>query len=48
MWNEEDQEDEVLATVARTGLRTTVGNLLRQVMCPVHVDANHHRDAFWR
>lgn len=36
VWNEEDAEDEVLAMVARTGLRTTVGNLLRQVMCPVH------------
>ena len=36
MWNEEDAEDEVLAMVARTGLRTTMGNLLRQVMCPLH------------
>ena len=36
VWNEEDAEDEVLAMVARTGLRTTVGNLLRQVMSPVH------------
>ena len=36
VWNEEDGEDEVLAMVARTGLRTTVGNLLRQVMSPVH------------
>ena len=36
MWNEEDGEDEVLAMVARTGLRTTVGRLLQQVMTSVH------------
>ena len=31
--------------VVRTGLRTTVGNLLRQVMCPVHT-AEPHKDTF--
>ena len=36
MWNEEDAGDEVLAMVARTGLRTTVGSLLQQVMTSVH------------
>ncbi|KAL0046765.1 hypothetical protein WJX82_009387 [Trebouxia sp. C0006] len=45
VWNEEDPEDEVLGMVVRTGLRTTVGNLLRQVMCPVHT-AEPHKDTF--
>ncbi|DBA90734.1 TPA: hypothetical protein ACH3X1_003944 [Trebouxia sp. C0004] len=45
VWNEEDTEDEVLGMVVRTGLRTTVGNLLRQVMCPVHT-AEPHKDTF--
>lgn len=45
MWNEEDAEDEVLGMVVRTGLWTTVGNLLRQVMCPVHT-AESHKDTF--
>ncbi len=45
MWNEEDAEDEVLGMVVRTGLRTTVGNLLRQVMCPVHT-AEPQKDTF--
>ena len=45
VWNEEDAEDDVLGMVVRTGLRTTVGNLLRQVMCPVHT-AEPHKDTF--
>ena len=45
VWNEEDAEDEVLGMVARTGLRTTVGRLLRQVMCPVHT-IEPHKDTF--
>ncbi|KAL0030950.1 hypothetical protein WJX79_003464 [Trebouxia sp. C0005] len=45
VWNDEDAEDEVLAMVVRTGLRTTVGNLLRQVTCPVHT-AEPHKDTF--
>ena len=35
MWNEEDPEDEVLAMVVRTGLCTTMGSMLRQVMNPL-------------
>lgn len=35
VWNEEDPEDEVLAMVVRTGLCTTMGSMLRQVMNPL-------------
>ena len=35
VWNEEDPEDEVLALVVRTGFNSTMGNMLRQVVCPV-------------
>ena len=45
MWNEEDAEDEVLAMVARTGLKTTVGNLLRQVMSAVQATQSR-KDTF--
>ena len=45
VWNEEDAEDEVLAMVVRTGLRTTVGNLMREVMSPAHA-ATLRKDIF--
>ena len=45
VWNEEDAEDEVLAMVARTGLRTTVGNLLRQVVSPAYA-SQPRKDTF--
>lgn len=32
MWNEEDSEDEVLAMVVRTGLYTSMGAMMRQVV----------------
>lgn len=32
VWNEEDAEDEVLAMVVRTGLHTTMGGMMRQVV----------------
>ncbi len=32
VWNEEDAEDEVLAMVARTGLCTSMGAMMRQVV----------------
>lgn len=36
VWNEECAEDEVLAMVVRTGLCTTMGSMLRQVMNPLN------------
>ena len=47
VWNEEEADEEVLAMVARTGLRTTVGTLLRQVLNPMHL-AEHRKDVFVR
>ncbi|KAL0021224.1 hypothetical protein WJX79_004043 [Trebouxia sp. C0005] len=35
VWNEEDPEDEVLALVVRTGFNSTMGNMLRQIVCPI-------------
>lgn len=32
VWNEEDAEDEVLAMVVRTGLHTSMGEMMRQVV----------------
>ena len=32
VWNEEDVEDEVLAMVVRTGLHTSMGEMMRQVV----------------
>lgn len=31
VWNEEDAEEEVLAMVARTGLHTSMGSMMRQI-----------------
>lgn len=45
VWNEEDADEEVLAMVARTGLRTTVGALLRQVLNPMHL-TEYRKDPF--
>ena len=36
VWNEDNADEEVLAMVVRTGLRTTMGDMLRQVMAPVN------------
>ena len=47
MWNEEDPEEEVLVMVARTGLRTTMGRLLRQVMSPMQM-TRHRVDPFMK
>ena len=47
VWNEEDADEEVLAMVVRTGLRTTVGALLRQVLNPMHL-TEHRKDPFVR
>ncbi|KAL0045371.1 hypothetical protein WJX82_005179 [Trebouxia sp. C0006] len=41
VWNEEDSEDEVLAMVVRTGLRSTMGNMLREVTSPLHQEPRH-------
>ncbi len=32
VWNEEDAEEEVLAMVVRTGLCTSMGSMMRQVV----------------
>ncbi len=32
VWNEQDAEEEVLAMVARTGLCTSMGSMMRQVL----------------
>ena len=37
VWNAEDAEDEVLAMVVRTGLNTTMGAMVRQLIAPVDV-----------
>ena len=34
VWNDEDQDDEVLAMVVRTGCNSTIGNMLRQAVRP--------------
>ncbi|KAL0024457.1 hypothetical protein WJX77_006172 [Trebouxia sp. C0004] len=35
-WADSATDDEVLGMVVRTGLRTTVGNMLRQIVAPLH------------
>ena len=47
MWNEAGPEDEVLAMVVRTGLCTTMGNMLRQVTNPLH-NTKMYRDPYLR
>lgn len=37
VWNEQHPEEETLAFVVRTGLYTTTGLMLRQVMAPLDV-----------
>lgn len=34
MWNERDEQDEVLAMVVRTGLHTSVGQMVRPLVDP--------------
>ena len=34
MWNEDDPDDVVLAMVARTGVNSTIGNMLRKALRP--------------
>ena len=36
MWNEDNADEEVLAMVVRTGLHTTMGEMLRHVFAPVN------------
>lgn len=36
VWNEAKSDEEVLAMVVRTGLCTTMGTMLRQVMAPLN------------
>lgn len=45
VWNETNAEEEVLAMVVRTGLSTTMGDMLRQVMAPLN-DTDSTRDPF--
>ena len=34
MWNAEDQQEEVLAMVVRTGLNTCMGGMIREIIAP--------------
>ena len=43
VWNESHAEEEVLGMVIRTGLYTTMGTMLRQVMAPLNA-VDHFRD----
>ena len=43
LWNERDAQEEVLGMVIRTGLYTTMGTMLRQVMAPLNA-VDHVRD----
>lgn len=42
VWNAEDPEEEVLAMVVRTGLNTTMGNMVRQTLSPAFAPAEKH------
>ncbi len=37
VWNPEDAEDEVLVMVCRTGMNTTLGSTIRQLLTPTKV-----------
>ena len=45
VWNEKGADKEVLAMVVRTGLCTAMGDMLRQVMAPLH-EPNTLKDPF--
>ena len=45
VWNEQCPNEETLALVVRTGLCTTVGSMLRQVMAPANA-TDYFRDPF--
>jgi len=47
VWNESNAEDKVLVMVVRTGLCTTMGNMLRQVTNPLH-NTQLYKDPFLR
>ena len=37
MWNPEDAEEEVLVMVCRTGLHTTMGGIIQQLLTPTRL-----------
>lgn len=45
VWNEHGSDEECLALVVRTGLYTTMGSMLRQVMAPANA-VHSLRDPF--
>ena len=45
VWNEEQTDEEVLAMVVRTGLCTAMGDMLRQVVAPIH-ETSPFKDPF--
>ncbi|DBA77187.1 TPA: hypothetical protein ACH3X1_009761 [Trebouxia sp. C0004] len=47
VWNESNAEEEVVMMVVRTGLCTTMGNMLRQVTNPLH-NTQLYKDPFLR
>lgn len=42
VWNAEDPEEEVLAMVVRTGLNTTMGDMVRQILSPAFAPGEKH------
>ena len=42
VWNAEDPGEEVLAMVVRTGLNTTMGDMVRQILSPAFAPAERH------
>ena len=46
VWNEDQADEEDLAMVVRTGLCTTMGDMLRQVMAPLN-ETSPFKDPFF-
>ena len=42
VWNADDPGEEVLAMVVRTGLNTTMGDMVRQILSPAFAPAQKH------
>lgn len=42
MWHADDPEEEVLAMVVRTGLHTSMGSMVRQILSPSFTSAEKH------
>lgn len=42
VWHADDPEEEVLAMVVRTGLHTSMGSMIRQILAPSFVPAEKY------